>query len=229
MKPPTSKFPVKFLHLFLVILLFSPRVAVWHPSFEYEDKFRHFPVPFRVYLFWSAMVHQLCSQAAPRGARTLPAPHQGLATWAYSPYHVMPSQTRVVPSFTTISGFRISLAFFFVLLLPHLMQRCLPAVAHHSIRSSFAPLFLSTKIHFSLGMSLSSSQSHHSSTRQRKLAAYCNDAYTSSLFLQDCAGPNLRHNSPTIVAASFAGSSAFSLPSVIRCSNSVICCFSFLE
>ena len=67
----------------------------------------------------------------------------------------------------------------YLLHLPHLIHRYQSASAHHSVRCSSPSLLLSTKIHFSFSLDLSSSQSFHSSTKQWKLAAYCNKPYVN--------------------------------------------------
>ena len=73
--------------------------------------------------------------------------------------------------------------FIFMYLLPfaHLMHRYLLAFADHSVRCPVSCPFFSTKLNWSFGFGLSSSQSFHCSTQQWKLAAYCKAAYTSSL------------------------------------------------
>ena len=53
-----------------------------------------------------------------------------------------------------------------LLLFQHLIHQYLFAVTHHSVRCFASSLFLATKIHFSFGFGLRSSQSFHSSTKQ---------------------------------------------------------------
>ena len=92
--------PHPFLHYFLEALFFSPstfhRLAFLSgtlPSSNLRIIF-NISVAVRDFLFGSAAVHQLRSQTAPCAARALPAPHQSLANWVYSPHHVMRSQMR---------------------------------------------------------------------------------------------------------------------------------------
>ena len=111
---------------------------------------------------------------------------------------------------------------------PDLNHRFLCAVAHHSVHCFLASSSLFTKVHISVCMGLSSSQSFHSSTKQLKIAAYCNAAYTSSLSSWTVLDLTCATSPPSIIAPPSVSSSAFSLPFAMNLSKSVMCSISFL-
>ena len=158
----------------------------------------------------------------PRISRTLSAPYQNLSLPVHSSDQITTSQMASSPFFKLFDKncgpVQLPVIFTSLLLLPHLMHRYLSASPHHSVRCFVFSLFFSTKTHFSFGIGLSSSQSVHGSTKQWKLAAYCNAAHTSSLsclIVSALASALIPSSSNAPVFAN----SAFSLTSVTKTSQ----------
>ena len=103
--------------------------------------------------------------------------------------------------------------FILSLLLQHLMQRYLLAVAHHSIRCFFLlHLFCPQQVLLSRGFGLSSSQSCHASKMKAGVLMLC--VKTSSLLCWTVVALICAMTPPSIIAPSFSSSTSFSLPSV---------------
>ena len=117
----------------------------------------------------------------------------------------------------------------YLLPFPHVMHRYLFASASHSVRHFIHSHFLSTKLRFSFGCGLSSSQSFHSSTKHWKLTAYCKVTYTSCLVFFIVAALTSVINPSSSITPAFVISSAFSFPSVTNLFNFCHFFFFFLR
>ena len=132
----------------------------------------------------------------PGTTRALPTPHKRLAIWTHSSHPVVSSQMRFLPhlfnlrleSFPSYLGpSHFPSSFIFLLLSFRTSCNDIDLWPHTTPCDAFlVPFVLSTKTNFSLCFCSSSSQSCHSSTRQRKPAAARNAEQTSSFFAGLC-------------------------------------------
>ena len=80
-------------------------IPVWDITlFKLEHNFQHFPMLFRVLLFWKTAIHQSRPHTPLSITRALPAPHQRLAVWVHTSYHVAFSQVRIWNLFPSTSS-----------------------------------------------------------------------------------------------------------------------------
>ena len=150
------------------------------------------------------------SHSLPRISGTLSAPHQNFSLPVHSSDQVMTSQVSSSPLSKLFDKHfgpvHFPGIFMCLLPLPHLIHRYLSASAQHSVRCFVSSLFLSTKIHFSLGFAKSSS--HSPSIVLPSSGSWlqsCRSCFRHKPFIQQCSY--------------FANSSAFSLPLVTNLSK----------
>ena len=95
--------------------------------------------------------------------------------------------------------------------------KCTPC----SLLLTFQSIFVPTKVHFSLGFGLTSSQFCQSSTGQRRVASYCEEAYTSNVSCLTVAALIALGARPSKSAHLFADQSADPPPSMTHFSKKV--------